>query len=71
MRKLWHTVTAIALVLIVIGIFGVGVGFFMGSSPVALQNHGSINEYLERLQINRDILIQGVTSFLAGFGIVL
>ncbi len=69
MNKAWHTVGAIALTLIVIGIFGVGVGFFMGSSPVALQNHGSIMEYFQRLQINWDILLRNVTGFLNSWGI--
>lgn len=69
MNKAWHTVSAIALICIIIGIFGVGIGFFMGSSPVIIQNHGSIQEYIQRLEINRDILIRTVTGLLNSWGI--
>lgn len=56
MRKAWRIVGAAAIVCIVLGVIAVGVGFFAGSSPVTIQNHGSLAEYLERLRINRDIL---------------
>lgn len=56
MNKLWHFIGTLALVCLVIGIIAVGVGFFTGSSPVAIQNHGELTEYLQRLAVNRDIL---------------
>ena len=50
MRKLWHVVSAVALVCLIVGILGIGVGFFTGSSPTAIQNHGALTEYFQRLQ---------------------
>ena len=67
MNKLWHIVGAIALLCLILGIVGIGVGFFMGSSPVVLQNHGNLTEYIQRLQLNWDILLghaRELTAFL-------
>jgi len=58
-----------ALVFLVVGIMGVGVGFFTGSSPVVIQNHGNLTEYIRRLQINRDILLNGFRGMLAWLGL--
>ncbi len=58
MRKAWRFVGVVALLCLVIGIMGVGVGFFTGSSPVTIQNHGNLTEYIERLTINWGILRQ-------------
>lgn len=58
MNKLWRVAGTIALICLVVGILGVGVGFFTGSSPVTIQNHGNLNEYIERLSVNRDILLR-------------
>ena len=68
MRKAWRIVSAIALVFLIVGIMGVGVGFFTGSSPVMIQNHGNLTEYIRRLQINRDVLLDAVRNALAYFG---
>ena len=69
MRKAWRIVSAIALVFLVVGIMGVGVGFFTGSSPVVIQNHGNLTEYVRRLQMNWDILQTNVRGILAYFGL--
>lgn len=69
MNKAWRIISAIVLLCLVLGIAGIGVGFFMGSSPVILQNHGSLTEYLHRLEINRGILMQSLNDLLAGFGL--
>lgn len=69
MNKIWRVVSAVALICLIVGIVGIGVGFFTGSSPVVIQNHGAVAEYLERLQINRDILAENVRNLLAGFGV--
>ena len=58
MKKAWSVVGAVALLCLVIGIAGIGVGFFTGSSPVTIQNHGSLDEYLVRLSVNWNILLQ-------------
>lgn len=71
MNKAWRIISAIVLLCLVLGIAGIGVGFFMGSSPVILQNHGSLTEYLHRLEINRDILMQSLNDLLAGLGLSL
>ena len=65
MRKGWRVVSAIALICLVVGIMGVGVGFFTGSSPTMIQNHGSLTEYIERLQINWGYLQEDVSDLLA------
>ena len=56
MRKLWRIVSMIALLCLVVGILGVGVGFFTGSSPVIIRNHGSLDEYIQRLTVNWNVL---------------
>ena len=69
MRKAWRIVSAMALVFLVVGIMGVGVGFFTGSSPVVIQNHGNLTEYARRLQMNWDILLANLRGILAYFGL--
>ena len=69
MSKAWRIVSAIALVFLVVGIVGVGVGFFTGSSPVVIQNHGNLTEYIRRLQINWDVLRNDIQYLLAWFGL--
>ena len=64
MRKLWRIIGTIALLCLVIGIVGVGVGFFTGSSPVIIRNHGSLDGYIERLTVNWNILRQLVEPYL-------
>ena len=65
MRKAWRIVSAIALVFLIVGIMGIGVGFFTGSSPTVIQTHGSLTEYIERLQINWGYLQEDISAFLA------
>ena len=65
MRKGWRFITSIALICFLLGVAGIGVGFFTGSSPTALQAHGHLAEYGERLATNWDILKQDVANLLA------
>ncbi len=63
MSKAWRVVSSVALAFLVLGILGIAVGFFTGSSPVVIETHGSLTEYVQRLQTNRDILrrlVQGM-----------
>lgn len=60
MNKAWRIVGGIALGCLVLGIVAIGAGFFAGSSPVIIQSHGNLAQYMERLQINLDILRQMV-----------
>jgi len=69
MNKIWRIVSALALLCLVIGIAGIGIGFFTGSSPVTIQNHGSLTEYVHRLELNRDILQQEVSNIFAFLGL--
>lgn len=62
MNKAGRIVGSIALVCLALGILGIGAGFFAGSSPVVLQNHGNLAEYMERLRINWDILRQAMSQ---------
>ena len=56
MRKLWHIVSAVSMICLLLGIAAIGVAFFTGSSPSALQAHGHLAQYGERLAVNWDIL---------------
>ena len=56
MRKLWHIVNATALICLLLGVAAIGVAFFTGSSPSALQAHGHLAQYAQRLSANWDIL---------------
>ncbi len=69
MNKIWRVVSALVLLCLVLGIAGIGIGFFTGSSPVTIQNHGSLTEYIHRLELNRDILQNYITQFLGYFGL--
>lgn len=69
MNKIWRVVSAIALLCLVLGIAGIGIGFFTGSSPVVIENHGSLTEYVHRLELNRDILQNYITQLLGYFGL--
>lgn len=66
MNKAWHIVSGVALVCLVLGLLAIGVAFFTGSSPVVIQNHGSMEEYAQRLQTNWDILRQTATALFGG-----
>ena len=65
MRKAWHIVSLLAMSCILLGIVGVAVGFFTGSSPSVLQSHGHIQQYGERLAMNWDILRRDAANILA------
>lgn len=69
MNKIWRIVSGIALLCLVLGIAGIGIGFFSGSSPVLLQEHGNLTEYIQRLQINWTIFRQNIANLLAVFGL--
>ncbi len=56
MRKLWHIVSGVAMICFLLGVAAIGVAFFTGSSPSALQAHGQLAQYGERLALNWDIL---------------
>lgn len=56
MRKGWHFISGIALMCVLLGAVGIAVGLFTGSSPAALEHHGNLHQYLERLTINWNII---------------
>lgn len=69
MNKIWRIVSTVALLCLVAGIACIGIGFFTGSSPVIIENHGSLTEYVHRLELNRDILQQEVSNISAFLGL--
>ncbi len=69
MKKAWHIVGIAAMTCILLGIVGVAVGFFTGSSPSVLLSHGAIEQYGERLALNWSILRQDIAGFLAYLGL--
>jgi hypothetical protein len=69
MNKAWRIISGAALLCLVIGVVGIGVGFFTGSSPVVIQSHGSLTEYIQRLQTNWRILQDNFAGLLAAFGL--
>ncbi len=66
MRKGWRIVSGIALVCFLIGVMAIGVGFFTGSSPTALQAHGHLTEYNARLAQNWLILQRDIETLRQG-----
>ena len=71
MSKLWRAVSAVAIICLVVGILGVGLGFFMGSSPSVIDSHGTLAEYLRRLEMNWGFFREDVGSLLAWIGLSL
>ena len=65
MRKGWHIISFIALICFLVGVAGIAVGFFTGSSPTALEAHGHLAEYGERLAMNWAILQQDADYLLS------
>ncbi|MCD8117652.1 MAG: hypothetical protein LUE21_11200 [Oscillospiraceae bacterium] len=55
MHKAWRVASGIALACLVLGVLGIAVGFFTGSSPTVIQSHGSLTEYLQRLETNWEV----------------
>lgn len=62
MRKGWRIVSGVALICFLVGVMAIGVGFFTGSSPTALQAHGHLTEYNARLAQNWRILRQDLAG---------
>ncbi|MCD8321948.1 MAG: hypothetical protein LUC89_03585 [Oscillospiraceae bacterium] len=69
MRKAWRVVSTIALACLVLGVLGIAVGFFTGSSPTAIESHGSLTEYMQRLETNWEVLRGLVTELLDNMGL--
>ena len=69
MHKLWRVVCTLAFACFLLGALGIGVGFFTGSSPTAIQAHGHLAQYSQRLAMNWDILRQDFASLLAWLGL--
>ncbi|MCD8087684.1 MAG: hypothetical protein LUE22_03725 [Oscillospiraceae bacterium] len=69
MRKAWRVVSTIALACLVLGVLGIAVGFFTGSSPTVIQSHGSLTEYMQRLETNWEVLRGLLTELLDNMGL--
>lgn len=57
MKKAWRIVCALALGCMALGLLLVAVGFFTGGSPASIINHGSLDGFFERLEINWNVLM--------------
>lgn len=62
MHRVWKLFCIFALVFLVIGVALIAAGFFAGSSPVTIQNHGSLDEYLVRLETNRQVFLRDLAA---------
>lgn len=69
MRKFWRIVSTLAFACFLLGALAIGVGFFTGSSPTAIQAHGHLAEYGQRLAMNWAILQQDIANLLAHLGL--
>lgn len=69
MNKIWRFVSGIVLLCLVAGIICIGIGFFTGSSPVVIQEHGNLTGYIQRLEMNRAILLDYIAQFRAMLGL--
>lgn len=69
MNKIWRFVSGIVLLCLLGGIVCIGIGFFTGSSPVVIQEHGSLTEYIARLEMNKTVLLDYIAHFRAVFGL--
>lgn len=65
MRRIWKLFCIAALVCLVLGVALIAAGFFAGSSPVTVQAHGSLDEYLVRLDTNRQIFLRDLAALFA------
>ena len=69
MNKIWRIVSGVALACLILGAVCIGIGFFSGSSPVLLREHGALEEFVRRLQINWALLRQDIGALLALLGL--
>ena len=69
MNKIWRVVSSIVLLCLVAGIACIGIGFFTGSSPVIIQQHGNLAGYFQRLEMNQAILMDYIAQLRAMFGL--
>jgi len=64
MKKAWKVFAAAAIICLILGILLIGAGFFMGSSPVILGEHGSLDEFFVRLATNWKVLTADIRALL-------
>lgn len=64
MKRLWKIFSVLALVCLLLAVALTAAGFFAGSSPVSVINHGCLDEYFLRLETNRQIFLRDLASLL-------
>ena len=64
MKKAWKIFGTAALVCLLLGVVLIAAAFFMGSSPVVLREHGSLDEYFVRLATNWKVFNADLHSLL-------
>ncbi len=66
MRKVWKIFALLALVCLLLGVALTAAGFFAGSSPVTVMNHGYLDEYFVRLETNWNIFLRDLSAIFGG-----
>lgn len=62
MKRVWKIFALLALVCLLLAVGLTAAGFFAGSSPVTVMNHGSLDEYFVRLETNWNVLLRDLGS---------
>lgn len=62
MKRVWKIFYLLALVCLLLGVALTAAGFFAGSSPVTVANHGALDEYFVRLQYNWQVFMSDVAG---------
>lgn len=62
MHRIWKIFAVLALVCLLLGVALTAAGFFAGSSPVTMINHGYLDEYFVRLHTNWNIFLRDIGS---------
>lgn len=62
MKRVWKIFALLALVCLLLGVALTAAGFFAGSSPVSVVNHGCLDEYFVRLETNWQVFLRDLAA---------
>lgn len=62
MKRVWKIFALLALVCLLLAVALTAAGFFAGSSPVTVANHGYLDEYFVRLNTNWNIFLDDLSA---------
>lgn len=66
MKRVWKIFALLALMCLLIAVALTAAGFFAGSSPMTVINHGSLDEYFVRLETNWQIFLRDLNAIFGG-----